>query len=236
MRLLLTRPEPESVALGRILEGRGHEVLVEPLLTIEMRPGAEIQDRAYQAVIVTSANGARGLNAHGAASLYKSVPVMAVGPATADMLQGFDVVDAGAHGVEELTTKIRNERSPDDGPLLYVRGKHVAGNLANDLVASGFDVDEVVLYEAVASNAFSAAVIDDFRQGLIDGVLLFSPRTAHIFCQLIAAAGLQDAVSGLSLYCLSQNVADACVFVDKPDMAIRVIAQFPTQESLINTI
>lgn len=236
MRLLLTRPVRESEILAQILNRLGHDTVIEPLLSIEPQQNAKIPARSYQAILVTSAYGARAFVAHEAAVIHKSVAVFAVGQTTADVLEGFENVDVGAHGVDELEAKIRSQLMPDKGPLLYVRGQHVAGNLGDNLIAAGFDVDEVILYEAVESVAFSSAVLVEFQQGLFDGVVLFSPRTARIFCKLIENAGLGKALAEVTLYCLSQNVADSCGFADGMAGERRVIAKMPTQESLIAAI
>lgn len=236
MRLLITRPDRESETLAQELQHLGYDTVVEPLLLIRMRQSMEIPVKPYQAIIITSAYGARGLAAHKSASVHKTVPVFAVGQTTADVLEGFESVDVGSQGVDELEKKILAHSMPENGPLLYVRGQHIAGNLTQKLITAGFEVDDIILYEAVEREAFSPAVLENFQLGLLDGVVLFSPRTARIFCKLITTAGIEDKLAGITLYCLSQNVADACAFADGKAARRQVIAKMPTQESLIASI
>ena len=45
--------------------------------------------------------------------------------------------------------------------------------------------------------------------GRVDGVLLFSPRTARTFVHVVCAAALKQQTERLSAYCLSANVVAA---------------------------
>ena len=47
------------------------------------------------------------------------------------------------------------------------------------------------------------------RQGGLDGVLFFSPRTARTFASLVKSGGLEATCAGLAAFCLSPAVADA---------------------------
>ena len=66
MRVLITRPEDDARPLAERLAARGIEALVEPLLIIVPVAGAELDLDGVQALLVTSANGARALARAGA--------------------------------------------------------------------------------------------------------------------------------------------------------------------------
>lgn len=232
MRLLLTRPRNESEALGHRLEGLGHDVLIEPLLSIKTMPQAKIDCTNPQAIIITSVNGARTFSDHANAHLYEDVAIFAVGTATADALGRFNVVHRGNGGVAALTDIIRTRLKPDGGPLIYIRGVHVAGDLARDLMTSGYKLEQVVIYEAVETAALSPAVIDAFCNNLVGGVVLFSPRTATTFRRLAEKARLAKKLDGVTFYCLSQNVSDSIGLGERQV----VIAAQPTLTSLIDAI
>lgn len=236
MRLLLTRPRQESEALAQMLKSRGHESVIEPLLLIEFRRITAIESGIPQALIITSANGAQALSAHIQAHQYRRVPVYAVGQATADALGQFNVVHVGSNGVAALEQTICRELSPEKGALLYVHGVHVAGNLAHNLSSSGFRVKEITAYEAVESDAFSPAVIEDIRNNQIDGVVLFSPRTAAVFSKLVKKAGLIKNLSRVTFYCLSQNVSDNIEIAGKNLTDQMIIAETPALTSLLKSI
>lgn len=236
MRLLLTRPQRQSEVLAHRLNDLGHDVLIEPMLSIENVRNAIIDSTNPQAIIITSINGARAFSVHAQAEQFRETPVYAVGPATADELGSFNVVHRGNDGVEALKSVICRSLDPDGGPVLYIRGVHVAGDLAGDLAASGFKVDQVVLYEAVEAVRFSQMVVDGFKNNRIDGVVLFSPRTAATFSKLVKKAGLTKNLEGVTFYCLSKNVSDSIQSGDKPGRRQIVIAAQPTTIDLINAV
>ena len=236
MRLLITRPRLESDVLARRLKGLGHDVMVEPMLSIENVQNARIDSTNPQAIIITSINGARAFSTHAQAGQFRDTPVYTVGAATADELENFKVVHKGSDGVEALRNIICAELKPEGGPVLYIRGAHVAGDLACDLTASGFKVDQVVIYEAMETFAFSQSVVNDFKNNLIDAVLLFSPRTAATFSKLVMNAGLTKKLDGVTFYCLSKNVSDSIQLGDNEGSRQVVIAAQPTTADLIYAV
>jgi len=236
MRLLLTRPHYQNELLAQSLGALGHEAVIEPLLSIEVVSQPPTATGDPQAVLITSINAARAFSHHFQGHRYKDTPIFAVGAATAEALGHFNVVHAGTMGVAALKEAVCAELKPAAGALLYVRGVHIAGNLGSDLTRSGYTVEEMVLYEAVAAKAFSAGALDKFQNNLIDGVVLFSPRTAAVFSKLAKKAELVKKLDGVTFYCLSQNVSDSIEFERSLLRKQVVIARLPTQESLISSI
>jgi uroporphyrinogen-III synthase len=211
MRLLLTRPKEDSAELARLLAGLGHETVVAPLLSIRFIEDAEIPERSWQALLVTSANGARALGRHARAAELKTVPVLAVGEASAETAaaEGFAQVLAAGGDVEALAALAARHLDPAGGPLLHAAGSVVAGDLASLLGARGFEVMRVVLYEAEKAPGLPDQAITGLNSGNIDGVLFYSPRTARHFAQLAREAGIESRLASVTAYCLSQAVADA---------------------------
>ena len=222
MRIAVTRPEEDAGPLTAKLTALGHEVVMAPLLTIRPRDGVVIPHLPWQAIAVTSANGIRALGTgHGLTSFR----TLTVGPQSlaAARAAGFD---AEAHGgdVNGLAAFIRGELTPEAGPILYLSGAETAGDLAAQLAAAGFDCRRVVLYDAAPAETLGAAE-DALRQGRLDAVLLYSPRSAKIWRGLVEAAGLGAKAAGLRHLCLSRNVAAAlpqdwnCAISASPDEA-----------------
>ena len=83
MRLLVTRPEPDALKLGGVLEEMGHEATVEPLLSVSFEGGEPIDLDSAQALIATSRNALRALKASPALAQARTLPLFAVGKATA---------------------------------------------------------------------------------------------------------------------------------------------------------
>lgn len=204
MRIAVTRPEEDAGPLKRKLEALGHEVVMAPLMTIRPREGVSIPALPWQVIAVTSANGIRALpRGHGLASLR----TLTVGPQSlkAAAAAGFR---AEAHGgdVNGLAAFIRQTLDPEAGPILYLSGAETAGDLEAQLKAAGFGCHRAVLYDAAPAEALGDAE-EALRQGGIDAVLLYSPRSARIWRGLVERAGLSAVAARAVHLCLSRNVA-----------------------------
>jgi len=205
---LVTRPEEDARPLAEALRTRGLAVVIEPLLAIRPLPEAAeglAQDLAgVQALLFTSANGAR---AFAALSPRRDIGVLAVGDATATAARslGFTAVESASGDVQDLARLAAERLKPAAGPLFHAAGSAVAGDLAQLLAASGFELRRRMLYESRPAEAFTAEALAALKMGAIDLVLLFSPRTAASFTQLAKAAGVDTRT--MTALALSPNVA-----------------------------
>ncbi len=235
MKLLVTRPEADNAALVEVLAALGHEAVVAPLLAIRFLDEAELPVRNWQALLVTSANGARALGRRRDVDSLRNLPVFAVGQASAEELlrEGFTHVTAAGGDVDALTALLVASLRPGGGPLLHVAGSVVAGDLGSSLAAHGFKVERAVLYEAERATRLPGAARDALENRSLAGVLLYSPRTARTFVSLVTKACLEDRLGGVTAYCLSQAVADAVK--DLPLLRTRV-AREPEQSALLALI
>jgi uroporphyrinogen-III synthase len=210
--VIVTRPEEDAAAFVRDLETRGCRVLSAPLLGIRFLEDAEIPPLAYQAVAITSANGARALaRLPEMAGLRKAVAVV-VGPASeaAARAAGFSRVLRAARGdVTGVIDAIRAHLDPSAGAVLYASGAVTRGDLQAELERDGFAVHRAVLYEAVPATSLPAPVAAHLRAGEPAWVTLFSPRTARIWTEVVATEGLREAAAALDHACLSENVRKA---------------------------
>lgn len=232
MKLLVTRPAADSAELAALLEADGHAVVIDPML--EVRPlDAEVPPLdAVKALLFTSANGVR---AFAAKSERRDLDVYAVGDRTAAAARqaGFLQVASAEGDVAALARLVETDRKPEEGALLHVSGAVRAGNLAETLGAKGYTVQHAALYEAVPATALNDAATAALDEGSLDGVLLFSPRTAKQFVQLVTAAGLGDKVRKLHGWCLSRAVADGLAPLG---LAALHVAPVPTQASLLQAV
>ena len=234
MRVLITRPRDDAETLARTLAARGVESLIEPLLDIRPLADTGLDLDGVQAILLTSANGARAL---AAASSARALPVLAVGDTTAAAARAAGFADVGTAGgdVEALEKLAADRCDPGGGPLLHVAGSIVAGDLAGRLAAHGFAVRRAALYEACPVSGLSDAAVAALADGAIDAVLLFSPRTATAFVTLARAADVVGPLSRMRALCLSEAVAEAaraltwrevCV-ADRPDQAALLALVIP---------
>lgn len=207
MRVLVTRPVEAAAETIAALKARGHDALIEPLLAIHIADGPPVATDGYARLILTSANGAR---AAGRRLASRSIPVLAVGPATAEAArqQGFaEVETASGQGVAGIVEHLAESPGPRDRPLLHVTGTEVAGDLVGALAGLGLQIDRLQLYRAEQVPGLSAGLVESLKAGSIGAALFFSPRTAEIFCGHIRAAGLEATLAPVIACAISTNAA-----------------------------
>lgn len=206
MRLLLTRPLTDDDPLEAMLRAAGHDLLREPLLTLEHFPPGEIGAAGLQAVVATSANALRGWVP---AASIAGKPFFAVGGATARSARqaGFGNVTAGEVGAQDLAAMLLAHLDPAKGRIVYLRGEDVAYDLEGPLRAAGFFVDSRRVYQAAPVAQFSPGTLAALNRGQIGGVVLLSPRTTQSYLRLINQHGLHGAADRLTHFCLSERVA-----------------------------
>jgi uroporphyrinogen-III synthase len=185
-----------------------------------------------QALLFTSANGVR---AFARQNPRRDVVAFAVGPATAAAARaaGFTQVEIAGGDVAALARTVARKLKPEAGRLIHVSGSDVAGDLAGDLAGRGFAVERAVLYEAAAPENLPQEAIAAIANGQVDGVLLYSPRTAEIFGALAGKAGLTPALRKLTAFCLSQSVAAA---VQPLSFGRIEVAKEPTEAALLELL
>ncbi|OEJ64086.1 uroporphyrinogen-III synthase [Magnetovibrio blakemorei] len=229
MRVLVTRPAEDAKSLLAALKSQGHEGVLAPLLDIRILGGVELEMADVQALVLTSANGAR---AFAARSAVRDVPALCVGDATAReaLALGFETVKSAAGDVEALAALVIKILDPKQGPLLHPASTKVAGDLAGLLEAEGFVYRREVLYEAVKADVLPEIVRTEMLEGTLDGVLLFSPRTGAAFAALVDKAGLAAHLTGITAFCLSDPVAQNVRALKWKDIRIAVK---PDQASLL---
>jgi uroporphyrinogen-III synthase len=179
-------------------------VAIEPLLTIEPQP-VTLDLAGVQAMALTSANAAPAL------ARAAHLPVFAVGAASAAAARaaGCMQVESAGGDAASLARLIVASCRPERGAILHLCGTEVRAGLAEALREAGLCLLRRPVYRARAAQALSPPTCAALRQGL-DAVLLFSPRTAHIFVELVTRHGLERYLEGSDACCLSATVAEPC--------------------------
>lgn len=209
MHILVTRPEPDASELKAQLEDQGHAVTVEPLLQIELLPIEAGTFEGAQAVVATSRNALRALTESPAKHAALKLAIFVVGPGTAELARalGFARIIEGAGTARELVPLIAAEIEPASGPVVHLAGETLAFDLAVALEGEGVAIQTMIVYRAHMSKALNPQTAQMIANGALDAVVLMSPRTAAVFAELVAAAGLEDGALRLTYLCLSQAVA-----------------------------
>jgi uroporphyrinogen-III synthase len=234
VRLLVTRPEEEAERTAAMLRARGHAVVVAPLLRIAFIGEADVGARPWAAILVTSANAAGAVAAHGSFAVLRALPVFAVGERSAAAMRGvgFGDVTSAAGDVYDLA-RLAAARVKSGLPLLYLAGADRAGDLAGALAAHDLPAVTCVIYRAVAADALPRNAITALGEG-VDGVLHYSRRSAETYVKAASSAGLTaPALARPAHFCLSAQVAEPLAQAGAPD--VRVAAE-PNEAALIRLI
>jgi len=233
MRLLVTRPQPDAARTATRLRALGHAPLVQPMLSPEYLP-FDIPG-VPAAIALTSRNGVRALAVLPSAARWTSVPVFAVGAATAAAAReaGFaDVRSADGDG-SALADLVSAVLDPAAGEILYPAAEEHRPDLERLLSARGFCLRVATAYRMAPAAELAPPVRSALAAGAVDGVLLYSPRTAAVFAGLVAQAGLYDALAAAAIYAISKAAADAAAW---PDPARLRIAGQPTEEAILSLL
>ncbi|TAJ32594.1 MAG: uroporphyrinogen-III synthase [Reyranella sp.] len=235
MRVLITRPEREATTLAAALAERGHVPVIAPLFRLEiLRPPADFAATlaASQAVLLTSANGARAL---AEASDQRGRPILAVGDTTASTAEGlgFSSVQSAAGDGVALAELARRQLDPASGPLLHVSGADVAVDLVEALKPDGFEVKRFALYDAREETELPDSARAALQARALDAATFFSPRAAEHFARLIQEAGLSGALAEVTAIAISPAALQP---LSALPFKATVAAARPTRQSVLDEI
>lgn len=218
LRVAITRALPDAQRTAERVRAIGAEPIVAPLLTIT--PCAyDTKVGDAQALLFTSANGVRAFpDARG----NHATPVLAVGDATAEAARaaGFTNVRSADGDSAALARMAKTTLAPNAGKLVHIGGEHVAGDVASELRAAGFEVERRIAYAAIAAATLPAA----FGEPL-DVVLFHSARAAETF----VALGAPNA-DKFTAACMSEAVAEAA---RKVRWARIIVSPAPREDALL---
>jgi len=204
VRLLLLRPEPGASETAARARAIGLDPIVDPLFAIRPAAPATVDPELYQAVLLTSANGARHVPP-GLAAL----PCFAVGESTA--------AAARAAGFAEVRT------GPLDGAAAAAamadagvrRAIHPCGRDHLPVTAQGVEIDRLVVYSA-----------EPVEHGPIRGpavAMIHSARAGARFAELA------EDRSAIALAAISSAAADA----SGEGWAAKAVAARPRDQALL---
>jgi len=187
-KVVVTRPAHQIGPLRDALRGQGAEVVEAPAIRIsEPSDGGAALDAAvgalgsYDWVVVTSANGAeRLLDAVTDARVFGGVSIAAIGPATAEVLRGGNLIAdlVPARYIAESLVEAFPPVPAEGGRVLLVRAAVARDVVPDGLRAAGWSVDVVEAYrtEPVELTADTLAAI-----GEADVVTFTSSSTVDAF-------------------------------------------------------
>ena len=223
--LLLTRPRPQSDRFAAQAREAcpPHSTLIAPLTEIVTLP-VDSADLADATLVFTSVNGVAAV---ADAARAEGQTAWCVGPATAEAARaaGFLVRQSGGDA-QHLLADLRAARPA--GPLVHVRGRHVACDLASVLSAEGVSVRAVIAYEAQRC-AWDDGVVATLRAARRVVAPLFSPRAAAELSDRLGAVRPPDLrIVAISPACASRLPDDL--------RALSVVAARPDGDAMLRAL
>ncbi|HEV7600540.1 MAG TPA: uroporphyrinogen-III synthase [Bradyrhizobium sp.] len=213
MAILVTRPQPDNETTAAALRAKGFGVRLAPMLRFEPVAFHDDADARYGAVIVSSANALRAIEAELAGSRLLTLPLFAVGERSAEAARhaGFRdvaVADGNAAALRDLiVASVRGKTLKKASTLLYLAGADLAGDLAGELGERGFSVVTHTTYRMIPVLSLPQEAVDAFAANGIEAVLHYSRRSARAFLDAVRAAGVEISALAIPQCCISDAVA-----------------------------
>ncbi len=191
MRVLVTRPRDAADATAEKLRALGHAAIAAPLMEIRFRDGDALRLDGVQAILATSANGARAVARRTA---QRDVPLFAVGRQTAEAARvaGFTTVRSadgdGADLVQAATLWAKPRRRCALLHAVALEDQRRSRRRAAQHIRLLDVRTEICTRPSPATSLPVPADTSVPRTGALDAVMLFSPRGARVFSSLIEQA------------------------------------------------
>ena len=135
--------------------------------------------------------------------------------------------DGDAADLARLVTS----RLPPGAALLHAAGAERKAEPGASLVAAGFSVTALVVYEAVAAETLPQAVLAALdRPDSLHAALHYSRRSARIALDLARQAGLGARFRHIRHLCLSRDVAEP---LEEAGVPIHFVPARPNEEALL---
>ncbi|MEJ0096720.1 MAG: uroporphyrinogen-III synthase [Bauldia sp.] len=147
---------------------------------------------------------------------WRQAPMFVTGDATARAAAalGFTDVRPGGGDAASLAETVREALPAAAGAVLYPAARERTGRLSEELIAAGYEVRLVEAYRAAPVAQLDGPVRVALANGALDGVLLYSRRTAEAFRVVATKAGIADRLEALTYYVLSEQIGAALAGIE----------------------
>lgn len=206
MRLLLTRAEADAARTRETLEAMGHRVTVSPVIRI-VGTEASWPSGVVDTIVATSGQAFAAPLAGLAPEARRLMPLLVVGERTADQARrhGFLGPIRTAANASMLALAF-GKLADKPRRLLYLAGCDRKPDIETALAVIGHPTDVLEVYAADRTEQLEPTAAHELRDGIVGGILHFSRRSAVLFLDQVAGAGL--CVTQVAHFCLSDDVAE----------------------------
>lgn len=204
----VTRPDGQNAATVRQIEAMGWQALVAPVLEVEQLPAVALPSAQHDAIVLTSANAVPALKiwAQERPELY-ALPLITTGKSTAQAARnaGFETVFPIEGPAPEAFKAVPDHLGEDAFSVLYPCALKTAHHAAKLAQKNGFRCTAIPVYATQPVKSLPNKLHAAWLSGTLDAVLLYSPRTAEAFAQLVSHLPKHPPILG----CLSEAIAKA---------------------------
>jgi uroporphyrinogen-III synthase len=231
MRVLVTRPLPDGERTAAALRALGHQVLLAPLMKV--KPLAADLAGDWSAVIISSANALRALNAQQIAPITR-LPLFAVGQRSAAAAReaGFADVRSANGDAGDLIRVVAERFAGQTAPHLYLAGEDRAADIESELAKRNIPARTVVVYKNITTG-FPPELIRALDAGVIEAALHFSRRSAENYVNGARDSGRTAQALAPRQLCLSAQVAEPLRAAGARDIAV---AARPDEAALLELL
>lgn len=207
----ITRPPPGADESDAVFRQAGFATRCHSLLNVQTTENinsiiSHISIHDFQSVLITSSHALAALSS---LPPDKVPPLAVVGTATAAKARasGYIPLLCGDGEVNGLADVVVKQLAPENGKLLYLRGKHIHADLGATLRSRGFEVEEIIVYEAVAAGHLPDTLQQEIRGGTLHAATAYSRRSLGTLEELLRHYRLEQAARSMNLVCLSASIA-----------------------------
>lgn len=202
-RALLLRAPADAARTAARLATMGFEAVCSPVIDI-VATGAEPPPGVYDAALVSSA---KGVEAVARLDALGALPFHVVGETTAEAARKRGLTPAIVAGNAAAILPLLLSSYVKPSHFLYLAGRDRQPTLEAGLHAAGHRVTVVEVYVAQAAHELNQTARMQIQAGGISAALHYSRRSAEIFLDLSAAAGLKTKLANFPHIALSDDVA-----------------------------
>lgn len=217
MRVIVMRPMEAAARTQKRLARLGHQVIAGPLM-VYAQTGERAPAGPFEAMLATSAQAFAGFMQ---TEILQDLPLYVVGKRTAQAAReaGLPAPEYVAPDAGALSDIVRAHLRPR-ARLLYLAGLDRKPELEASLATAGFEIAPWVVYDARPVPVLTQEIDAALRAGRVEAALHYSKRSAEIFCEAVAQAGLGKAAKRLRHVAISQDCAEGLAALNAKDVRI----------------
>ena len=206
MHILFTRPLEDSHEMILKFQSLGHNVSHLPLIEIEGIKINLVNFSDFKGIIFTSSNAIKYLDIK---NIDKKINCFCVGGSTEKKARavGFQNVFAAEGNINNLKELILQNFNMSEGKLLYVSGEIISGNLDEQLISKGYNVERVINYKANAIIKYDENFIKNLKSKMPEVVYIYSQNSAINFLKVIKDYQLETLWMNTNLMCIGEKTS-----------------------------